>query len=201
MPGNDVRRSHSSVRPTTQPNGAHIHRSRLSKCQHQRWAKLETHQASGGFAIHIFPRALSGTWQQVTWQPLTSKTASGIISGSTWIVSQPAASLLPPPHPTSSLPNPKSGKTNSGLRATLLLGVPWWPRPEQHARARSSAAIPAGLLKISTLPDQLPRQQPPSSSYTQENASGSVFRPSDPRRHCPTPSAGQEWRPTVVGCC
>lgn len=144
MPGNDVRRSHSSVRPTTQPNGAHIHRSRLSKCQHQRWAKLETHQASGGFAIHIFPRALSGTWQQVTWQPLTSKTASGIISGSTWIVSQPAASLLPPPHPTSSLPNPKSGKTNSGLRATLLLGVPWWPRPEQHARARSSAAIPAG---------------------------------------------------------
>lgn len=38
------------------------------------------------------------------------------------------------------------------------------------------------LLKTSTLLDQVPRQQPRSPSYTQENASGGVFRLSGPLR-------------------
>lgn len=53
-----------------------------------------------------------------------------------------------------------------------------------------------GSLKTSTLPGQVPRQQPPSPSYTQENASGSVFRLSGPLRlpHPFLPWAGMEAR-------
>lgn len=50
------------------------------------------------------------------------------------------------------------------------------------------------LLKTSTLLDQVPRQQPPSPSYTQENASGGVFRLSGPLRapHPFLPWAGMQ---------
>lgn len=83
MPGNDVRRSHSSVRTTIKQCSGNP-RQLLSKCQHQpRQQSLKATKLKD-FVLCLsrphFPQALSGTWQQVTWQPLLYKMANGIIS-------------------------------------------------------------------------------------------------------------------------
>lgn len=117
MPGNDVRRSHSSVRTTIKQCSGNP-RQLLSKCQHQpRQQSLKATKLKD-FVLCLsrphFPQALSGTWQQVTWQPLLYKMANGIISEYKRIFFfffKPAVSPTPLPTPDRPRPDQKSEKT------------------------------------------------------------------------------------------
>lgn len=146
MPGNDVRRSHSSVRTTIKQCSGDP-RQLLSKCQHQPRQQSLKATRPKDFVLYLsrphFPQALSGTWQQVTWQPLLYKMASGIISENKWIFFKPAGSpgSPAPAHPTP--PNQKSEKTKyynithwgwqryspvtPGGQAWRVTDVPWNP--------------------------------------------------------------------------
>lgn len=146
MPGNDVRRSHSSVRTTIKQCSGNPQQL-LSKCQHQpRQQSLKATKLKD-FVLCLsrphFPQALSGTWQQVTWQPLLYKMANGIISEYRWIFFfKPAVSPAPLPTPTPSLPpsQPKGWENSTLGLAILLSSAPWWPRLEHHRYILKSAA-------------------------------------------------------------
>lgn len=121
MPGNDVRRSHSSVRATIKQCSCNPQQL-LSKCQHQPGQQSLKATKLKDFVLCLsrphFPQALSGTWQQVTWQPLLYKMANGIISEYKWVFFffffKPAVSPHHSLHPTPSLPTKSLRKQYTG---------------------------------------------------------------------------------------
>lgn len=151
MPGNDVTGSHSSVRTTTkQCSGSP--RQLLSKCQRQPRPKSLKGSKLEGFALYLsrphFPQALPGTWQQVTWQPLLYKLASGIIWENKWIFFFKASLLhlpLPPPypapHPARQEPEKKAlppGSPALECRLVAKLGIsPKYPETRGSAPGKS----------------------------------------------------------------
>ncbi|XP_015451168.1 uncharacterized protein LOC107196272 isoform X2 [Pteropus alecto] len=108
MPGNDVRRSHSSVRTTIKQCSGNPQQL-LSKCQHQpRQQSLKATKLKD-FVLCLsrphFPQALSGTWQQpaVSPAPLPTPTPS-----------------LPPSLPTKRLGKQYIGPGNPTLECPLV---------------------------------------------------------------------------------
>ncbi|KAF7478479.1 Hypothetical predicted protein [Marmota monax] len=169
MPGNDVRRSHSSVRTTTKQCSGHPQQL-LSKCQRQSQSKkLEIYQAEGLGAV--------------PWSPTFSLSVlRNLATASCFSPPTPA------PHPTPIPPTPKSEKTKyccgQPYSRQSPCGQTWNNTYILNGRSAASEPVCKDCLRFPACRPSFPESMPRSHTFTllslcgantHENAQGSVL--------------------------